>query len=72
MPSKWEVTVAKASGMNWNKTGPRYLHYFTTSSEHWTTEQVTALTNDLRSKLPIPEFEITVTRWECSGQNVVL
>ena len=45
-----------------------YLHYFnvTILSHH----HATVVFNDLKSKYPEPDYKITVTKWEKTGQVI--
>jgi hypothetical protein len=57
----YSINVAKADGLNWNRTEPRYVHYFATSPNPFIVEsQARELFADMKARFPSPEFKVSL------------
>lgn len=69
IPSNYELNVARAEGRNWNNSGPKYVHFCRIELGTGMPEQMEAKAAAIAARFPSPEFQCTLTYWECIGQR---
>ena len=66
--SYYEINVSRDTG---SAQSPRFVHFFATAERSITNEtELHKVYDALKLAFPLPEFLITVTRWETTGRQI--